>query len=111
MNQAATPGTSAPASRIEQLDVTRGFAVLGIYWINIAIFALPHGAYALPSLWGEATQANILTWAFSELFVEGSMRGLFSMLFGASAMVFLDEARLQKQSVDLVDRYYRRSCI
>jgi uncharacterized protein len=103
--------THAPQIRILQLDVMRGFAVLGIYWINVVIFGLPHGAYALPTLWGEAHDANLASWVFSELFVQGSMRGLFSMLFGASAMVFLDEARLGSAGLTVVDRYYRRNLL
>jgi len=106
------PTTSqSPNIRITQLDVLRGFAVLGIYWINVIIFGLPMGAYSLPNLLGESETLNIGHWVFSELFVEGSMRGLFSMLFGASAMVFLDESRLGANGLMVVDRFYRRNLI
>ena len=101
----------APNIRITQLDVLRGFAVLGIYWINVVIFGLPSGGYALPNMLGEAVSLNVDHWIFSEFFVEGSMRGLFSMLFGASAMVFLDESRLGASGLIIVDRYYRRSLL
>lgn len=101
----------APFIRIQQIDVLRGFALLGIYWINVVVFGLPSGSYALPTLVGHAEQANVAAWAFSELFVEGTMRGLFSMLFGASAMIFLNEARLAGDGVDIVDRYYRRTLL
>lgn len=101
----------APNIRITQLDVLRGFAVLGIYWINVVIFGLPSGGYALPNMLGQAENLNIGHWIFSELFFEGSMRGLFSMLFGASAMVFLDESRLGASGLIIVDRYYRRSLL
>ena len=97
--------------RITQLDVLRGFAVLGIYWINVIVFGLPTGAYALPNFLGEAQTLNIGHWIFSELFVEGTMRGLFSMLFGASAMVFLDESKLGASGLKVVDRYYRRNLL
>ena len=85
----------APNIRIMHLDVLRGFAVLGIYWINVVIFGLPSGAYSLPNMIGEAEALNVAHWIFSEFYVEGTMRGLFSMLFGASAMVFLAESRLE----------------
>lgn len=97
--------------RITQLDVLRGLAVLGIYWINVVIFGLPNGGYALPNLLGEAGMFNTVHWVFSELFVEGAMRGLFSLLFGASAMLFLDESRLGASSLKVVDRYYRRNLL
>jgi len=103
---------AAPDLRIIQIDALRGLALLGIYWINVVIFAFPHGAYAWPNLLGEGDQANIAHWAFSDVFVEGTMRGLFSMLFGASALIFLDEARLQSRGgLQIVDLYYRRNLI
>lgn len=94
-----------------QLDVLRGFSVLGIYWINVVIFGLPYGAYALPTLIGEAHEANLITWAFSEIFISGTMRGLFSMLFGASAMLLLDELRVASHGVSAVQHYYRRNLL
>lgn len=103
--------TASPNIRILQLDVLRGFAVLGIYWINIIIFALPYGSYYLPVLNDSLNIPDFIGWSFTEIFVEGTMRGLFSILFGASAMVFLNEARLTHQGLDVVDRYYRRSLL
>lgn len=102
---------SSPNIRIMQLDVLRGFAVLGIYWINIIIFALPSGSYYLPILSESLNIPDFLGWSFTEIFIEGTMRGLFSILFGASAMVFLNEAKLAHQGLDIVDRYYRRSLL
>lgn len=85
--------------------------MLGIYWINIIIFALPSGSYYLPILGEQLHIPEFIYWSFTEVFVEGSMRGLFSILFGASAMVFLDEAKLAHQGLDVVDRYYRRNLL
>lgn len=103
---------AAPDLRITEIDVLRGIALIGIYWINIVIFALPHGVYSLPNIMGEAKSANIFAWAFSDLFVEGSMRGLFSMLFGASTLIFLNEAKLtSSDGIKVVERYYRRCLI
>jgi uncharacterized protein len=105
--------SSIPAQdeRITQLDVMRGFAVLGIFLVNLFIFALPSGALTLPHLMGEQIPLNIGTWAFSEIFIEGTMRGLFSMLFGASALVFLSEARMTKYGAALAEQYYRRALL
>ncbi|MBU2581798.1 MAG: DUF418 domain-containing protein [Alphaproteobacteria bacterium] len=100
---------SAPDLRIVEIDVLRGIALIGIFWINVVIFGLPHGAYSLPVLLGDAVDLNIGLWAFSEVFVEGAMRGLFSLLFGASTLIFLNEAKLEsKDGIRVVDRYYRR---
>ncbi len=71
--------------RIEALDVVRGVAVLGILLINIPLFGMPIGAYAVA---GEAGQgADFYVWAFNEILIEGTMRALFSMLFGASMLL------------------------
>lgn len=100
---------AAPDLRIVEIDVLRGFALIGIYWINVVIFAYPQGGYSLPEFTGEARALNIGLWAFSEVFVEGAMRGLFSVLFGASTLIFLNEAKLEsKDGIRVVDRYYRR---
>ncbi len=100
---------AAPDLRIVEIDVLRGFALIGIYWINVVIFAYPQGGYSLPELFGEARGLNVGLWAFSEVFVEGAMRGLFSVLFGASTLIFLNEAKLEsKDGIRVVDRYYRR---
>jgi len=95
-------------TRILQFDVLRGFAVLGIFWIAVAAFGLPYGANALPTLLGTASTTNLTLWAITDVFLEGAMRGLFSMLFGAGAVILLD--RLTGPPADLaqVDRYFRR---
>lgn len=98
------------AERIEALDVLRGFALLGIFWVNIVYFALPYSAYNLPLIIGDADYWNQLTWWLGNQFIEGSMFALFSMLFGASALILLDQKRLDDPGgVAVVDRYYRRN--
>lgn len=109
MNRPRPQLSAAPDVRIAEIDILRGIALIGIYWINVVVFALPNGAYSLPHLLGEAESVNVAIWAFSEVFVEGTMRGLFSILFGASTLIFLDEAKLASHSgIEVVDRYYRR---
>lgn len=95
--------------RIAQIDVLRGFAVLGVYWVGAGAFGLPYGANALPTLLGTPSNLNLAIWASTEVYVSGAMRGLFSMLFGASALIFLDEGRLHSGGLALVDRFYRRN--
>lgn len=110
LTAANLPGPQS-TSRIASLDVLRGLAVFGIFWINITIFGLPSGAYSLPSYLGEAVTANLTYWVSSELLVDGVMRGLFSCLFGASAMLYLSEHKLQQLGVARVEAYYRRNMI
>jgi uncharacterized protein len=86
---ATTPvGESA---RIDALDVLRGVAVLGILLLNIVGFGLPH-AYVDPTVSGGATGANLWTWITTSVFFEGTMRGLFTLLFGAGVVLFTTRA-------------------
>ena len=101
--------TGAPYIRFQQIDTLRGFAVLGIYWINIFVFALPALDYLFPPELNDDSLINSMIGLVSDLYIEGTMRGLFSVLFGASALIFLDEARLATGGLDIVDRYYRRA--
>lgn len=95
--------------RIAQIDVLRGFAVLGMFWIAVGAFGMPYAANALPTLLGTPSTLNLAIWATTEVYMEGAVRGLFSMLFGASALIYLDESRLASGGVAVVDRFYRRN--
>ena len=75
--------------RIVLLDVLRGFAVLGILLMNILAFGLPSPAYSYPGFDVDpAGGADRAAWILVELFGEGSMRGVFSLLFGAGVLLF-----------------------
>lgn len=74
------------------LDALRGFAVMGILAMNIVAFTLPRAAYINPMAWGITTQIDIASWAVAFLLVEGKMRGLFSLLFGASMLLVIERA-------------------
>jgi uncharacterized protein len=80
------------------LDAMRGFAVMGILAMNIIGFAMPEWAYITPAAYGADSLADQIAWGFSFLFIDGKMRGLFSLLFGASMMLIIDRAAAQGQS-------------
>lgn len=79
------------SQRIESLDVLRGFALLGILLLNIVGFGLISTAYSNP-IEAMTSNADLYAWASVELFAEGAMRGLFSILFGAGVVLFLGGA-------------------
>ncbi|SNY90176.1 uncharacterized protein SAMN04515647_0323 [Cohaesibacter sp. ES.047] len=116
MSAASLPGTAAPVSvalpqdearsRIMVMDVLRGFAVCGILFRNVFAFGIPAMAYSLPTIWSGHEPVEIASWAFVEMYVDGTMRALFSLLFGASAMLLL--TRVTSNPLGQVDRYYRR---
>ncbi len=78
--------------RIAALDVTRGLAVMGILVANMPAFGLPEAAYFSPLAAGGSTGADRVVWATTFVLVEGKMRGLFTMLFGASLLLVVDRA-------------------
>ena len=87
-----TDTISTERNRILTLDIVRGVAVMGILTMNIAAFALPYPAYANPAAYGGDSGANLASWAFNFLIFDGKMRGLFSILFGASTLLVIERA-------------------
>lgn len=71
---------------------------MGILLTNIVAFALPTNAYLNPLAAGYESAADIIAWAVAFIFIEGKMRGLFSLLFGASMLLVLDRATAEGQS-------------
>lgn len=79
-----------PPGRIATLDIVRGVAVMGILAMNIVAFAMPGAAYVNPAAYGTLSAADLGSWVFSFIFIDGKMRGLFSFLFGASMLLVID---------------------
>jgi uncharacterized protein len=101
----------APTEREERsgmLDSTRGIAVLGILIMNITGFGIPR-AYDDPTNWGGAQGSNLEVWRFVALFFEGTMRGLFTVLFGAGALLFLQRHTARNPGLLPADLYFRRT--
>jgi len=82
-----------PPRRIATLDITRGIAVMGILAMNIVAFAMPFQAYMNPIAYGMESGADLASWIFSFIFIDGKMRGLFSFLFGASTLLVIERAQ------------------
>ena len=70
----------------------RGVGVLGIVAINVAGFFGPQAATLTPAMPGPASGADEAVFAALFLLLEGKMRALFSLLFGASLLLFVDRA-------------------
>ena len=85
---------AATQDRIASIDLIRGFAVMGILLMNIIAFSMPEAAYLNPNAWGGETLADRMAWLLSLIFVDGKMRGLFSLLFGASMLLLMDRTEM-----------------
>ncbi len=82
----AKPQPVAQTDRIQSLDILRGIALLGILMMNIPIFAMPE---RYTDAFSQNTHSlNFWTDAIVTVLLEGKMRALFSMLFGAGILLF-----------------------
>lgn len=80
------------SGRIAALDLIRGIAVLGILAVNIASFAASDSASYSPDLPEPGSLADHAMFGVMLLLFEGKMRALFSILFGASVLLFIERA-------------------
>ena len=80
------------AGRIVTIDAIRGFAVCGILVMNIVSMGMPVYAYVDPHFYGGATGIDMFAWAAAYVLIDGKLRALFTMLFGASLLLITDAA-------------------
>ena len=83
----------AASKRIETLDFIRGIAVMGILWANIVAFGQPMLAYFTPGKFLVPTgDPDGWMWIVQFILIDGKMRGLFTVLFGAGMVLFMEKA-------------------
>ena len=85
-------------TRIRSLDVIRGVAVMGIFSVNVVAFAMIFPAYFNPNAYGGTTGENFAIWLANYVVIDGKMRSLFSMLFGASMLLVIERAGVAGRS-------------
>ena len=85
-------GPIEDASRITSLDLIRGVAVLGILLMNVVSFNYGQVPYWNLSAGGSETWLDWAVGIFGEVFVDQKFMGIFSLLFGAGVMLFIDRA-------------------
>jgi uncharacterized protein len=95
------------SDRILSLDVMRGVVLLGILLMNINGMGLA-GAYGDPTVSGGATGWNLTTWITTNLAFEGTMRALFSLLFGVGMFIFMDRLEKKGAGINAANIYFRR---
>jgi len=91
-NAAGTPGPIGVTDRIHAIDAARGFALLGILFVNIITFSQPFGTFIEPTP-GDVPVTDKLAFYFSKIFCEGKFYPLFSMLFGAGLTMQMARSR------------------
>jgi uncharacterized protein len=105
----APPPALAPigaGERAASIDTLRGFALLGILWMNIPWFALSEHTWVNPRIDGGFTGADRIMWLLGLFVFDQKMMAIFSALFGAG-LVILSE-RAATRDISLAALYYRR---
>lgn len=103
------PGPLGPTvrqDRISSIDTLRGVALLGIFVMNIPIFALTGTAFFNPPVAGGFEGVNFMTWLFSHLLFDMKMMSIFSMLFGAGVALMAE--RMDGTGRSAIGVHYRR---
>ena len=95
------------SSRIATLDVYRGVALCGILLLNIIGFGLPGPLMESPFDFGIESWVDELVAYVMQLVFSDTMRGSFSLLFGAG--VVLLTSRLEQDGRSAADIHYRRN--
>lgn len=98
----------AAAQRIETLDVLRGVALLGILMMNIPFFATDYLSAENLIIQNELSGPNFYTWLIVSLLFEGTMRSIFSILFGAGVLLLLSRYEGKTEGLSGADIHYRR---
>lgn len=76
--------------RLVSLDFIRGVAVQGILAANIVGYALASSAQGWPAVFGPLDQGSSAAWLANFILIDGKMRALFAILFGAGLALFVD---------------------
>jgi uncharacterized protein len=98
----------AAGARVESLDILRGIAVLGILVMNITGFALLPQAYNNPMVEGGADGFNLLVYKVILVLFDGTMRGMFSLLFGAGIVLLTERMERAGAGIMAPEIHFRR---
>ena len=96
-------------ARIDVLDMLRGFAILGIFFMNVPFMAVPISKLFVDVTAAGWTPADQASWWTIHILLEGTQRGLLQLLFGAGMMVLAAKAMTPDGPVAVADLYLRRN--
>jgi uncharacterized protein len=100
------PHPITEGERIVSIDALRGFALLGILYMNIQAFSMVSAAYMNPTAYGDLHGANYAVWLLGRLLADLKFMSIFSMLFGAG--IFLLTSQVEASGRRPTPLHYRR---
>ena len=92
--------------RIDSIDILRGFALLGILIMNISSFSMPSMAYFSPVIY-DINTINHIIYSITHIIADQKFMAIFSMLFGASTMLYINSIKRNKKKPLLL--FYSRN--
>ena len=96
-------GPVRESARITSLDLIRGVAVLGILVMNAVSFRFGSAPYLNLDAGGSVTWLDWTVGVLGEIFVDQKFMGLFSLLFGAGMILFIDRAAARGRRATLLN--------
>jgi uncharacterized protein len=102
---------AAPLNKKERIlfiDAIRGIALLGILLMNSMAQSQAHWFYSFMNLNQPLKGPNFWAWVVEMGVFEGTMRGMFSILFGAGTLLLINRLEKTRGHMDAADIYYRR---
>ncbi len=103
MNSQAAP--IKEASRLQWVDAARGFAIFGIFMVNIGAFSAPYFLYGgAEDTWTQTIDRY--TMEIIDIFFQASFYTLFSLLFGFGFQMLKE--RLVEKNIDVGPFLFRR---
>ena len=107
-DSAASAAPVTQAARIDSLDILRGIAVLGILAMNITAFGMLWQSYGNPLVAGGYSGADKIAYDVISIGFEGTMRGIFSLLFGAGIVLLTERMEKAGEGIMAAEIHFRR---
>lgn len=98
-------GPVRDSARITSLDLIRGVALLGILLMNAVSFRFGLVPYLNLSAGGSESWLDWTVGILGEIFVDQKFMGLFSLLFGAGMILFIDRASARGRRAVLLNMW------
>jgi len=96
-------------SRLLNIDIIRGIALLGILLMNIQAFSMNFSAYSNPTSFGDLTGINFYVYYLSHLFADQKFMTIFSILFGVGIVLMADN--IERKGGNPTKVHYKRMFI